>query len=44
MTPSVRVAQAPRRHRADNRKVFMVAAPRREESLVLDARGKQWDF
>ena len=31
MTPPVRVAQAPRRHRADNRKVFMVAAPRREE-------------
>lgn len=35
VTPSApRAAQAPRRHSADSRKVFMAAVPKRQEWLV----------
>lgn len=44
MTPPARTAQVPRKHSAESRMVFMAAVPKREEWLLLDARGKQWDF
>ena len=43
VTPPARAAQDPRRHSAASRKESMVAVPE-TGWLVLDTKGKQWDF